>query len=111
MEYSNLVDKFDEMGGGADDDYDALCRWIVKPCFPYFRECTVTLPENLTFEAFYYPAGLRTTINPECFAWKLPWCSKFHASSQISDSIESPVDCNLFIMDPFRNSRNTSLFG
>ncbi|RDL37302.1 Uncharacterized protein BP5553_04735 [Venustampulla echinocandica] len=55
LEYSELVAKVDQMDGGADDDYDALCSWIVEPCFSYFRECTSHIPKDLTFEAFYYP--------------------------------------------------------
>ncbi|KAH7321946.1 hypothetical protein BKA65DRAFT_91458 [Rhexocercosporidium sp. MPI-PUGE-AT-0058] len=43
------------MDGGADDDYEALCSWIVEPCFSYFRERTTHVPTDLTFEAFYYP--------------------------------------------------------
>jgi len=44
MEYSNLVEKVDDMDSRADDDYEALCSWILEPCFPYFREFTATLP-------------------------------------------------------------------
>jgi len=55
LEYSQLVAKVDDMDGGADDDYEALCSWIVEPCFSYFRERTTHVPKDLTFEAFYYP--------------------------------------------------------
>jgi hypothetical protein len=43
------------MNGGSDADYDALCTWIVEPCFPYFLECIIDIPTDLTFGAFYYP--------------------------------------------------------
>ncbi|KAG4435357.1 hypothetical protein IFR05_009143 [Cadophora sp. M221] len=56
LEYSQLVAKVDYMDGGADDDYEALCSWIVEPCFSYFRERTTHVLENITFEAFYYPS-------------------------------------------------------
>ena len=55
LEYSELVAKVDDMDGGADDDYEALCSWLVKPCLSYFRECTLQIPTDITFEAFYYP--------------------------------------------------------
>ncbi|TVY94529.1 hypothetical protein LAWI1_G000215 [Lachnellula willkommii] len=53
--YSELVEKVDDVDGGDDDDYEAMCDWIVEPCSSYFREYTPTIPKVLTFQAFYYP--------------------------------------------------------
>jgi len=55
MEYSSLIKNYDDLDSGADEHHDALCNWIVEPCFSYFLESTLVLPENLTFEAFFSP--------------------------------------------------------
>jgi hypothetical protein len=44
--YSQLVAKVNYMDGGADNDYDALCSWIVEPCFSYFREHASHIPKD-----------------------------------------------------------------
>lgn len=87
MEYSNSVEKVDDMDGGADDNYDAFCSWIMEPCFPYLRECTAIArephlrsfflstnpsPETYGLRVFLYAKATRNrrTINP--FALMLP---------------------------------------
>lgn len=55
QEYSQLVAEAGDLDDQDDDGYDALCSWIVEPCFAYFRDRTPHVPKDLTFEAFYYP--------------------------------------------------------
>ncbi|KFZ03738.1 hypothetical protein V501_09315, partial [Pseudogymnoascus sp. VKM F-4519 (FW-2642)] len=52
-EYSKLVAKAIDDDDG--EDHDVLCEWIVDPCLSYFRESTVNVTKEITFEDFYYP--------------------------------------------------------
>jgi hypothetical protein len=52
-EYSKLVAKAIDDNDG--EDHDVFCEWIVDPCLPYFRETTVNVPKDITFQDFYFP--------------------------------------------------------
>lgn len=55
-EYAHLVENTDEMGESEDDDdYEAMCDWVLTPCIPHFREVPPPESKDITLQAYYYP--------------------------------------------------------
>lgn len=55
-EYAHLVEKMDEVGEFEDDDdYEAMCDWVLAPCIPHFREVPPPESKDITLQAYYYP--------------------------------------------------------
>lgn len=53
-EYSEMVAKaIDDEDG---EDHDVLCEWIIDPCLSHFRETTLNVSKEITFQDFYYPS-------------------------------------------------------
>jgi hypothetical protein len=55
-EYAHLVEKIDEVGQlEDDDDYEAICDWVLAPCFPHFQEVPPPESKDITLQAYHYP--------------------------------------------------------
>src|SRR6266480_1403243 len=55
-EYAHLVEKMDKVREFEnDDDYEAMCDWVLAPCIPHFREVSPPEFRDITLQAYYYP--------------------------------------------------------